>query len=84
MHEFRNLARLPRHQRQRHDSGDVHLRPEDVHVELQLFADGLDVLEAFLVVGPGAADPDLHFVLDERGCEFAEGADDAFECGGHL
>lgn len=42
-------------------------------------ADSLDVLETLLVVGPGAADPDLDLVLDEEGCDFADGADDAFE-----
>ena len=51
-----------------------------MHVQLQFLADGFDVLEAFLEIGAGAADPDLGVVLDELGCEFSEGADDAFEC----
>lgn len=51
-----------------------------MHVELQLFTNGFDVLETFLVVGACTADPDLHFVLNERWGELAEGADDAFEC----
>ena len=70
---------LTRDQRQRHNTRDVHLRPEDVHVEAQLLADRLDVLETLLVVRAGTTDPDLYLVLDKEGCDFAEGADDAFE-----
>ena len=51
-----------------------------MHLEAELLADGLDVLEAFLVVGAGATDPDLDLVLNEERCDFADGADDAFEC----
>lgn len=58
---------LTGHESQGHNTGDVHLRAKDVHVEAQLASDGLDVLETFLVVGAGAANPDLHLVLDEQG-----------------
>lgn len=58
----------------------MHFRAENVHVQIQLFADGFDVLETFLVIGTGATDPDLDFVFVEEGRDFAEGADDAFEC----
>jgi len=58
----------------------VHLRAEDLHAQAQLRADGFDVLETLLVVGTGAADPDLDLVLDEERGDFAEGADDTLEC----
>ena len=58
----------------------MHIRAIDVHIKLQLIAHALDVLEAFLIIGPRAADPDLGFVLVERCGRFTEGADDAFEC----
>ena len=69
-----------RDQSQRHNARDMHLRAEDMHAETKLLAHSFNVLEAFLVVGAGAADPDFDFVFVEEGCDFAEGADDAFEC----
>lgn len=70
--------------RKRDDTGDVHLRTENVHVEAELDADGLDVLETLLVVGTGATDPDLDVVLDEERSDLAESADDTLESGGDL
>jgi hypothetical protein len=70
--------------RERDDARDVHLGTEDVHVKAELDADGLDVLETLLVVGTGAADPDLDLVLDELGSDLAESADDTLESGGDL
>lgn len=55
-----------------------------MHVELELLTYGFDVLETFLVIRACTADPDLYFVFDKRGGEFTKGADDAFECRGHL
>lgn len=78
------LVVLAGHEGEGHDAGDVHLRAEDVHVEAELDADGLDVLEALLVVGAGAAHPDLHLVLVEQRRDLAQGADDALEGGGDL
>lgn len=66
------------------DSGNVHLWAENVHVEVQLFADGLDVLETLLVVGTCATDPDLDLVLVEKRGDFAKGTDDTLECAGDL
>ena len=66
--------------RQRHDTGHVHLRAKDVHVQVELLSDCLDVLETFLVVGTGTADPNLDLVLVEERGDFAEGTDDTFEC----
>lgn len=66
------------------DTGDVHLGAEDVHVELELLADGLDVLETFLVVGAGTADPDLDVVLNKERGNLAKGADDTLEGGGNV
>ena len=43
-------------------------------------ADGLDVLETFLVVRAGTTDPNLDLVLDEELCDSTEGADDTLEC----
>ena len=73
-----------RHKRQRHDARDVHLRAKDVHAQAKLFPNGLDVPQTFLVIGAGTTDPDLYLVLDEEGCNFAESADDALECGRDL
>jgi hypothetical protein len=75
---------LAGHKRKRHDARDVHLWAENVHVETELLAHSLDVLETFLVVGTSAADPDLDLMLDEKACNLAEGADDTLECGGDL
>lgn len=75
---------LARDKRKRDDTGDVHLRTENVHVEAELDADGLDVLKTFLVVGTGAADPDLDVVLDEERSDLAQSADDTLESGSDL
>lgn len=68
----------------RDDTGNVHLGTEDVHVELELLADCLDVLETFLVVGTSTTDPDLDVVLDEERSDLADGADDTLEGGGDV
>ena len=68
----------------RDDTGDVHLGTKDVHVELELLTDGLDVLETLLVVGASTADPDLDVVLDEERSDLTEGADDTLEGGGDV
>lgn len=70
--------------RKRDDTGDVHLGTENVHVEAELDADGLDVLETLLVVGTGATDPNLDVVLDEERSDLAESADDTLESGSDL
>ena len=75
---------LARDKRERDDTGDVHLGTENVHVEAELDADGLDVLETLLVVGAGATDPDLDVVLDEERSDLAESADDTLESGSNL
>ena len=62
----------------------MHLRTEDVHVELELLADGLDVLETLLVVGASTADPDLDVVLNKERSDLTEGADDTLEGGGNV
>lgn len=66
------------------DAGNVHLGAEDVHVEAELDADSLDVLETLLVVGTSAADPDLNLVLVKQRSDLAESADDTLESGGDL
>lgn len=71
-------------QRERHDARDVHLWAENVHGEIQLLGDGLDVLETFLVVGTSTADPDLDLVLVKERGDFTKGADDTLECAGDL
>jgi hypothetical protein len=58
----------------------VHLGAEDVHVEAELLADVLDVLETLLVVGTGTTDPDLDIVLNKEGCNFPQSANDTLEC----
>jgi hypothetical protein len=69
---------------QRHDTRDVHLGAVDVHVEAELNADGLDVLQTLLVVGTSTADPDLDLVLNQDGGELADGANDTLESGGNV
>jgi hypothetical protein len=70
---------LARNQRQRHNTGNVHLRAENLHVEVELLADRLDVLETFLVVRTCATDPDGDFVLVEQRSVLAKRADDTLE-----
>ena len=62
-----------------YDSADVHIWPVNVHVQFELFADGFDILEAFLEVGTCAAHPDLNFVLDKGWGELSEGANDTLK-----
>ena len=50
-----------------------------MHVQFEFFADGLDVLEAFLKVGTCPADPDLDFVLDESRGKFSEGTNNTLK-----
>ena len=71
---------FPRDERQRHNARDVHLRPKNVHAEIELLTHSLDILETFLIVRSCASDPDFDVVLVEQRSNFAEGADDAFEC----
>jgi len=68
----------------RHNSGDVHLRTEDVHVELKLVTGSLDVFETFLVVGASTTDPDLDLVLLEKSSDLTKSTDDTLEGGGDL
>lgn len=82
--ELLDVGRLARDEGERHDARDVHLGAEHVHVEAELLADALDVLETLLVVGAGTTDPDLDVVLDERGRDFPQGADDTLEGGGDV
>ena len=71
---------LARKKCQWHDTTHVHLRAIYMHIQLQLGADCLDVLEAFLVIGPRATNPDLYLVLDEGARNFTERPNDTFEC----
>ena len=63
-----------------HDPGHVHLWAEYVHVEVELLADGLDILETFLVVWSCATHPDLDLVLVEERSNLTESANDTLEC----
>ena len=81
--ELRNLGLLAE-KCEGHDTRDVHLRTVHVHVEAELDADGLDVLETLLVVGTGTADPDLDLVLVEQRSDLAQSADDTLEGRGDL
>ena len=83
MNKFRDMSLLPG-QRQGYNSTDVHIWAVNMHVQFELFADGLDVLEAFLEVGTCAAHPDLNFVLDESWGKLAKGTNDTLEGGRDL
>lgn len=69
---------------QRHNTGDVHLRAKNMHVQAELLTDGLNVFQTLLVVRAGTTDPDLDLVLDEEGSDFAESTDHALEGGCDL
>ena len=58
----------------------MHLRAKHMHIKAQLVASSLNILQSFLVIRSGASDPDLDFVFVQLACEFADRADDAFEC----
>ncbi len=62
---------LPGRQCQRNNAADVHVRAVDVHIELELFSNGLDIPETFLIVGTCATNPDLDLVLDQCRGEFS-------------
>lgn len=63
--KFLHLALvLAGHQRQGYDPADVHIRAVDVDIQFQLLPDRFDVLQAFLVIGSGPANPNLDPVLD--------------------
>ena len=57
----------------------MHVWTIDVHVELKLLTNILNVLESFLVVWPGSTDPNLDLVLVKQRCDFTKGTDDALE-----
>ena len=82
--ELLDVRCLARDKRQRHDTRYVHLGAVDVHVEAELLADVLDVLETLLVVGTSTTDPDLDLVLIERRSDFPQGADDTLEGRGNV
>ncbi len=44
MNKLFNMRGFARHQGQRHNAADVHIWTINVHVQLELLADGLDVL----------------------------------------
>jgi hypothetical protein len=77
-------VRLLTKQSKGNDTRDVHLRAVDVHVEIKLVTDGLDVLKTLLVVGTGTADPDLNLVLVEDDSDLTESTNDTLEGGGDL
>ena len=74
------LIFLARHQGQRYDTTDMHVRTIDMHIQFQLCAYGFDVLQALLIIGPCSANPDLNFVFDERGCKLSKCTNDTLEC----
>jgi hypothetical protein len=62
----------------------VHIWAVDMHVELQLLTNSLDVLQALLVVWAGTTDPDLDLVLAQDRSELPECSNDALECRGDV
>lgn len=71
---------LPRCQGQRYNTADVHIGTINMHIKLQLLANGLDVFETLLIIGSRSTNPDLNFVLDERAGDLSQCANDAFKC----
>ena len=62
----------------------MHLRTINMHVELELLADALNVLQSLLVIRPGTTNPDLRLVFVQGRGDFTQGADDAFERRGDV
>src|SRR5271156_6078283 len=81
--KLRYRALLPQ-ERERHNTADVHLWAIDVHVQLELLAHRLDVLQPLLVVRARAAHPDLDLVLDEHWCDLAQCLYHALERAGDV
>ena len=69
IHEFLDMSSLAC-QSQWHNTANVHIRAVHVHVELQLLTHSFNVLQAFLIIGTCAANPDGDLVLNQGGCEF--------------
>lgn len=80
MNKFLDVRCLTRYQSQGHDTADVHIWAIHMHVQLELLANGFDVLESLLIVGPSAADIYLRLVFDQRRRKFPQGTDDTLEC----
>ncbi|KAG5298626.1 hypothetical protein I7I48_08135 [Histoplasma ohiense] len=57
----------------------MHLRPVNMHIKTQLLANGLDVLQALLIIGAGPSHPDLHFMLHKDGRHLPQRANNALE-----
>lgn len=57
----------------------MHIWTVNVHVELELLTNSLDVLETLLVVWSGTTNPDLDLMLDELWSILADGLDDTLE-----
>jgi hypothetical protein len=62
----------------------MHLGSVHVHSETKLNTNVLDVLKTLLVVGSGTTDPDLDLVLDKKGSDFSNCADNTLESGGDV
>lgn len=62
-----------------HDTRNVALWSIDMHIQLQLLSNSLDVLQSLLVVGTSTTDPDLNLVLNEHGRKFTESANNTLE-----
>lgn len=67
-----------------YNTTDVHVWAVHLHIELELLADVLDVLETLLVVGASTADPNLDVVLNEDGRKLPESANDTLECRSNI
>lgn len=78
MNKLLNVSFLPS-KCQGHNSTDMHVWPVDMHIQFELFADGLDILKAFLEIGACAADPNLDFMLNESWCELSQSTNHTLE-----
>ena len=62
----------------------MHIGAKDVHVQLQLLANRLDILKALLVVRACASYPDLDLVFNKSARDLSQGTNDAFESRSNL
>ena len=57
----------------------MHIGAKDVHVQLQLLANRLDILKALLVVRTCTSYPDLDLMFNKSARDLSQGTNDAFE-----
>lgn len=79
-----DIAKVLAQKGHRHNTRNVHLRSINLHVELELLTNVLDIFETLLIVGASTTNPDIDLVFLENLRKFSESADNSLKCGGNL